>query len=72
MQFASANDYLERLQAGMAEFEHELCAAVGMITGSLKSVVCKRNHGGQRERPTVAILDAVVQDCSQLLHGYLV
>jgi hypothetical protein len=43
-------DYLERLQASMAEFEQELCAAVGMVTGSLKSVLFKRNHGGQRER----------------------
>jgi hypothetical protein len=26
----------------------------------------KRNHGNQRETPAVAILDAVIQDCSQL------
>jgi hypothetical protein len=59
-------DYLERLQASMAEFERELCAAVGMVTESLKSVLYKRSHGGQRETPTVAILDAVIQDCSHL------
>jgi hypothetical protein len=59
-------DYLERLQASMAEFEHELCAAVGMVTESLKSVLHKRHHGVQRETPAVATLDAVIQDCSHL------
>jgi hypothetical protein len=57
-------DYLERLQASMAEFEHELCAAVGMITESLRSVLYKRSHGDQKETSAVEILDAVIQDCS--------
>jgi ribosome biogenesis GTPase A len=59
-------DYLERLQASLAEFEHELCAAAGMVTESLRSVLYKRHHGVQRETPAVATLDAVIQDCSLL------
>ena len=63
---ADPYDYLERLQASMTEFERELCAAVGIVTQSLKSILCKRGHGVQRETSAVATLDAVIQDCSHL------
>jgi GTP-binding protein EngB required for normal cell division len=59
-------DYLERLQVTMAEFERELCAAVGMVTESLQSVLQKHNHGVAQETAIVTTLDALIRDCSQL------
>jgi ribosome biogenesis GTPase A len=59
-------DYLERLQSSMDEFQHELCAAVIMVAGSLRSALHKNNNGVQHESATVVTLDAVIRDCSLL------
>lgn len=62
-------DYLERLQSSMTQFEKDLSAAVMMVTESLRSALHKSNNRTGKETAVVDVLDSVVRDCSQLLHG---
>jgi len=60
-------DYLERLESSMAQFENDLCAAVSMVTDSLKSVLSEADVGTHRQTKTLDVLDSVIRDCSRLL-----
>jgi ribosome biogenesis GTPase A len=59
-------DYVERLQASMSQFEKNLCAAIMMVTETLKFVLHQPTNDTQQQA-VVAVLDLVVNNCSQLL-----
>ncbi|MGD0446327.1 MAG: dynamin family protein [Edaphobacter sp.] len=60
-------DYVERLESSMAQFENDLCAAVIMVTDSLKSVFSEADVGIHHQKTTLDVLDSVIRDCSRLL-----
>lgn len=59
-------DYVERLQTSMSQFEKNLCAAIMMVTETLKFVLHQPTNGTQQQA-VVAVLDLVLNNCSQVL-----
>jgi hypothetical protein len=60
-------DYIERLEWSMAQFESDLCAAVIVVTDSLRSVLNEADVGSHHQATTLDVLDSVIRNCSQLL-----
>ena len=60
-------DYLERLESSIAQFDNDLCAAVIMVTDSLKSALSEADVGTHHQTTTLDVLGSVIRDCSQLL-----
>lgn len=61
-------DYLERLQSSMNRFEKELTDSVIIVTESLRSVLDKPDNTAGKKLEVLSDLDAVIDECSQLLH----
>jgi hypothetical protein len=60
-------DYLERLQSSLTRFEEHLCAAIAMVSVSLKSVLHVSTGGFEQQATAVDSLDSVIQDCRRFL-----
>ena len=60
------DDYVERLQASVSQFEKNLCAAITMVTETLNSVL-HQPRNNQQQVANVIVLDSVICNCSQLL-----
>jgi ribosome biogenesis GTPase A len=59
-------DYLERLQACMARFERDLCAAIALVTDSLEAALEMSGDSAADRAASVGALDSVIRDCSHL------
>jgi 2,3-bisphosphoglycerate-independent phosphoglycerate mutase len=60
-------DYLERLQSSLTRFEERLCAAIAMVSVSLRSVLHISKEGLDQQTRVVDTLDSIIRDCRGFL-----
>lgn len=60
-------DYIERLQASMNRLEKELCDGIRFVVDALKSAIHRPQASEHRRGNSVALLDSVIRQCSQLM-----